>query len=170
MKNKMILTLVGLALLGTAAYAQTPLSLEEQVRQAIRLAPNYGVFDNLSFRLDGSGVTLLGEVKLPITKEQIYRRVSRLKGVGTVIDEVIVLPLSRFDDALRLRLYRSVFGTAGLQRYSQGPDPSIHIIVRGGRVVLEGVVGSEMDRNSAALAARVAGGVISLKNNLRVQG
>ncbi|MCX6558278.1 MAG: BON domain-containing protein [Candidatus Aminicenantes bacterium] len=148
---------------------QPAITLEAGIRNAIILAPHYGVFDNLSYRLDGSDVTLLGQVLLPITKEEISRRVAKLTGVGKVNDEIKVLPLSRNDDALRLQVYRRVFGAADLYRYALAPNPSIHIIVNGGRVTLEGVVSNEGDSRYAFMAARKVNGVFSVTNNLTVQ-
>jgi osmotically-inducible protein OsmY len=132
------------------------------------LAPHYGVFDSLSFKLDGNDVTLLGQVLLPVTREEISRRVSKLAGVIKVIDQIKVLPLSPSDDAMRLRVYRSLFGTTDLYRYALSPNPSIHIIVKGGRVTLEGVVSNEGDSRFAYNAARRVNGVFSVANNLKI--
>lgn len=143
--------------------------LETNIRNAITLAPHYGVFDNLSFQLDGNDVTLLGQVMLPITREEISRRVSKLAGVAKVTDKIEVLPLSGSDDAMRLQVYRRLFGTADLYRYALGPNPSIHIIVKGGRVTLEGVVSNEGDSRFAYNAARKVNGVFSVTNNLVIE-
>lgn len=142
--------------------------LETLIRNTILLAPHYGVFDNLSFRLDGSDVTLLGQVLLPITRDEISRRVSKLLGVARVTDNIEILPLSRSDDAMRLQVYRGIFGTADLYRYALGPDPSIHIIVKNSRVTLEGAVSNEGDSRIAAIAARKVNGVLAVINNLRI--
>jgi hypothetical protein len=144
--------------------------LERAVHKAIFTAPHYGIFDSLSFQMNGIDVILTGQVTLPITREEVFRRVSKLPGVGEVVDAVKVLPLSRSDDALRHRVYRRLFGSAGLYRYALGPDPSIHIIVRNGRVTLEGAVSSEGDRRFAANAARSVFGIAKVTNNLKVEG
>jgi hyperosmotically inducible protein len=146
---------------------QTAAPLETAVRDAIRLEPHYGVFDNLSFRLDGSDVTLLGQVLLPITRDETARRVAKLEGVGQVTNQIEVLPMSQSDDAIRLRVYRNIFGTSDLYRYALGPDPSLHIIVKGGHVTLEGVVANEGDGRMATMAARKVGGTFSVTNNLK---
>ncbi|MCX6555593.1 MAG: BON domain-containing protein [Candidatus Aminicenantes bacterium] len=148
---------------------QPAVNFGTEIQNAIILAPHYGVFDSLSYRLDGNNVTLLGQVLLPITKEEISRRVANLAGVGKVSNEIKILPLSRSDDALRLQVYRRVFGTADLYRYALGPTPSIHIIVNGGHVTLEGVVSNEGDSRFAFLAARKVNDVFSVTNNLTVQ-
>ncbi len=43
-------------------------SLGDRVRHEIRMLPNYTVFDDLSFRVDGSSVTLYGQATEPVLK------------------------------------------------------------------------------------------------------
>jgi hyperosmotically inducible protein len=143
--------------------------LVAEIRNAIVLAPHYGVFDNLSFELEGGSVTLLGQVLLPITGEEAAKRVARLAGVAKVINRIEALPVSDSDDALRLKVYRSLFGTSDLYRYALSPNPSIHIIVKGGHVKLEGVVSSAGDSRFAYMAARKVNGTFSVTNNLEVE-
>jgi hyperosmotically inducible protein len=149
--------------------AQPAVNLGAEIQNAIVLAPHYGVFDNLSYQLNGNDVILTGQVLLPITKEEIFRRIAKLTGVGKVSNEIKVLPLSHSDDVLRLQIYRRVFGAADLYRYALGPNPSIHIIVNGGHVTLEGVVSNEGDSRYAFMASRKVNGVFSVTNNLTVQ-
>jgi hyperosmotically inducible protein len=141
--------------------------LNEKVRKELVTLPYYGVFDNLAFKVDGSTVTLYGHVTRPTTRSDAQRRVQRINGVGRVINEIEVLPLSRFDDQIRARVYRSVFSKGGLHRYARGANPSIHIIVKNGRVTLEGVVSNEADSRLAYIAANSVPGVFSVTNNLR---
>jgi hyperosmotically inducible protein len=49
-----------------------------------------------------------------------------------------------------------------------GANPSIHIVVKGGHVTLEGVVSSQMDSQLAYMAANGVPGVFSVTNNLRL--
>jgi len=51
-----------------------------------------------------------------------------------------------------------------------GANPSIHIIVKNGRVTLEGVVSSKMDSQLAYMAANGVPGVFSVTNNLHIAG
>ncbi|HUU06413.1 MAG TPA: BON domain-containing protein [Patescibacteria group bacterium] len=174
MKKLILVTLLLLAFGATMLPAQEQTAqpaaqLENDIRNSILLAPHYGVFDNLSFQLDGNDVTLLGQVLLPVTKEEISRRVAKLAGTGKVTDNIEVLPLSRSDDALRLQVYRSLFGTSDLYRYALSPNPSIHIIVKGGRVTMEGTVSNEGDSRIADIAARKVNGVFTVANNLEIE-
>jgi osmotically-inducible protein OsmY len=166
MKRKVFATVIFLVF---GACLMSAAQLETDVRNAIVLAPHYGVFDNLSFRLEGGDVTLLGQTLLPITGEEISRRVAKLEGVGKVINKIEVLPVSNSDDALRLQVYRRLFGTSDLYRYALSPNPSIHIIVKGGHVTLEGVVSNEGDSRIATMAARMVNGTFSVTNNLMVE-
>ena len=142
----------------------------KSVRKALVTLPFYGVFDNLAYEVEGDTVTLYGQVVRPSTRSDAERRVRKLDGVSRVVNRIEVLPLSSFDDSIRRRAYRTVFGTAGLYRYAMGANPSIHIVVNRGHLTLEGVVGSEGDSRFAYAAARQVPGVFSVTNNLRVEG
>lgn len=132
------------------------------------MLPYYGVFDNLSFRVDGSAVTLMGEVTRPTLKSDAENVVKDIEGVERVINNIEVLPLSPNDDNLRLATYRAVYGHPALNRYALQAVPPIHIIVRNGNVTLEGVVANEGDKNIANIQATGVPGVFGVTNNLRL--
>jgi hyperosmotically inducible protein len=139
----------------------------KKVRKELVTLPYYGVFDNLAYKVDGSTVTLYGQVVRPSTRKDAEYRVARIEGVGRVINQIEVLPLSPSDDSIRARTYRTIFRAGGLYRYAMGANPSIHIVVNRGHVTLEGVVGSEGDRRLAYITASGVPGVFSVTNNLR---
>ena len=144
--------------------------LARQVRHELVTLPFTGVFDNLAYSINGSTVTLYGQVVRPTTRSSAENRVKRLAGVSHVVNNIRVLPLSRFDDNIRTATFRSIARTGGLYRYLQGTNPSIRIVVENGRVTLEGVVANNGDRNLANIAARSVPGAFSVTNNLRVEG
>jgi hyperosmotically inducible protein len=144
--------------------------LANKVRHELVTLPYYGIFDNLAYSVDGGNVTLYGEVVRPTTRSDAERRVKRIAGVTRVVNNIRVLPLSRFDDDIRRATYRSIARMGGLYRYLQGANPSLHIVVDRGHVTLEGVVSGSGDRNLAYMAANRVPGVFSVKNNLRVEG
>ena len=144
--------------------------LYRRVRRELVTLPYYGVFDNLAYSINGGNVTLYGEVVRPSTRSDAERRVKRLPGVTQVVNNIKVLPLSRFDDQIRVATYRSIANMGGLHRYLRGVNPSLHIVVDRGHVTLEGVVGNSGDRTLAYHAANRVSGVFSVKNNLRVEG
>lgn len=144
--------------------------LSNQVRHELVILPYYSVFDDLRYSVDNSTgvVTLSGQVTQPVVKDDAERSVKHLQGVTQVIDNIRVLPLSSFDNRIRLAEYRSIYGFGGLYRYGLGTQPSIHIIVDNGHVTLIGVVDNEADKNIANIRANTVSGVFSVTNNLRV--
>jgi hyperosmotically inducible protein len=143
--------------------------LEDAVRHELIMLPYYGVFDNLTFKVDGDKVELSGQVTRPILALDAQRVVERIKGVSQVINHVEVLPLSPNDDRIRLRVYRKVYGDSAMALYAIQPVPPIRIIVKNGDVTLEGVVSRPMDKIIANIEANTVAGVFSVTNNLRVQ-
>jgi len=144
--------------------------LAKRVRHELLMLPYYGVFDNLAYSINGSTVTLYGQVVRPTTRSSAERVVKRLPGVAHVVNNIKVLPLSSFDDSVRAATYRSIARTGGLYRYLLGANPSLHIVVNRGHVTLEGVVSGKGDRTLAYMAANRVPGVFSVTNNLRVEG
>jgi hyperosmotically inducible periplasmic protein len=142
--------------------------IQKEVRHELLMLPYYGVFDNLAYKVDGYNVTLLGQVTRPSLKSDAERAVKGIEGVEKVDNQIEVLPPSPMDDRLRLRLYRAIYGFPSLQRYSLGVQQPIRIIVKSGRVTLEGVVDNEADKNTAGIRANGVSGIFSVTNNLQV--
>jgi hyperosmotically inducible periplasmic protein len=142
--------------------------LEREVRHELVTLPYYDVFDNLEYRVDGGHVTLSGQVVRPTLKSGAENVVKNIEGVEQVTNNIEVLPLSPNDDALRIAVYRAIYGHAALHRYSVRSVPPIHIIVKNGKVTLEGVVANEGDKNIANIQANGVPGVFSVTNNLRI--
>lgn len=156
--------------LETGGQALSREQIYKKVRKELVTLPYYGVWDNLAYKVDGSTVTLYGQVVRPTTRTDAERRVRKIKGVERVVNNIEVLPLSSFDDEVRVRTYRTLVRTGGLYRYMMGVNPSIHIIVNRGQLALEGVVSNKGDKQLAYIAARGVPGAFSVVNNLRVEG
>lgn len=150
--------------------SQSSAQLGKQVRHKLLMLPYYGVFDNLAYSIDGSRVTLHGQVVRPSTRSDAARSVSGIKGVSQVVNNIKVLPLSGFDDSIRVRTYRALSRTGGLYRYFMGTNPSLHIVVDRGHITLAGVVGSKLDKQLAYMTARQVPGAFSVTNDLKVEG
>jgi hyperosmotically inducible periplasmic protein len=145
--------------------------LVQEVRHQLVTLPYYGVFDDIGFNVNGSTVTLVGEVTQPVLKDDAGRVVKRVEGVTNVVNNIEVLPLSPNDDRIRRAVYRAIYADPALStRYGFRALPSIHIIVKNGRVRLEGVVANEGDRNIAGIRANGVSGVFAVDNQLRVEG
>jgi hyperosmotically inducible protein len=138
--------------------AQFQRQLEEKVRHELAMLPYYGVFDHLAFRVDGDRVTLLGQVTRPTLKSDAENVVKRLEAVRAVDNRIEVLPPSPNDDRIRRATYRAIYSSIGLDRYGLGANPSIHIIVKGGHITLEGVVDNQTDKDVAYLRANGVSG------------
>ena len=144
--------------------------LAEAVRHELAMLPNYGVFDNLQFQIEGvDTVVLQGQVTRPTLKQDAERALQRLERVGKVVNRIEVLPVSPNDDRIRAAQYRAIYSKPGLDRYAMQANPPIHIVVKNGHVTLVGVVATESDRNLAYIAANGVPGVFSVKSNLKVE-
>jgi hyperosmotically inducible protein len=152
----------------TCAAPKGPDSITKEVRHELVMLPYYGIFDNLAYRVDGTTVTLFGEVTRPTLKSDAENVVKKIEGVTNVVNQIEVLPLSPNDDQIRRAVYRAVYSFPSLSRYSMGAVPSIHIIVKNGNVTLVGAVSNEGDKDVAGIQANGVSGVFSVKNELAV--
>jgi len=142
----------------------------KEVRHELVMLPFYGVFDNLSYKVDPDGtVTLYGQVTRPTLKSDSENMVKRIEGVTRVVNNIEVLPTSMNDDQIRRAVYRAIFGNEVLSQYQMRAVPPIHIIVKNGHVTLEGVVARQMDKQIAGMQANGVSGVFSVTNNLVVE-
>ncbi len=171
-----LVSLVALVSLGTAQdtqRGQPSAKSQERITKAVRhellMLPYVGPFDYLAYEVDGSAVTLLGQVIRPVTKSDAENAVKHIEGVEKVVNQIEVLPPAPMDDRLRRQLYRAIYRYPALQRYSLGVQKPIRIIVKGGHVTLEGVVDSEGDKNLVYIRANGVSGAFSVTNNLQVE-
>ena len=168
-RSNQIKALAALAavMVGTA-FAKTPDTIEAKVRHELIMLPYYNLFDDLSYRVEGTTVDLFGEVTDPVVKRDAENVVKKIEGVTAVNDQIEVLPLSPMDHQIRWREYRAIFAYAPLQRYSMGAVPPIHIIVKNGNVTLKGFVSSAMDKQLVYMRANGVPGVFSVTNDLQI--
>jgi len=142
--------------------------LIREIRHELILLPHYDVFHNLSFSLNGRAVTLSGQVVQAATKKDAESGVKRIEGVEQVVNNIEVLPPSSMDDRLRRQIYNAIYSYGPLFKYGNMAVPPIHIIIKNGRVTLDGVVDSEDDKNLAGMRANQVPGTFGVTNNLRV--
>jgi hyperosmotically inducible periplasmic protein len=142
--------------------------LNKKVGHQLGLVPWYGVFDILGYSVNGTQVTLTGQVINPATKDDAVATVKHIEGVTQVVDHIQLLPLSSMDMGIRRAEYRAIFSFADLYRYSMGVNPSIHIIVDNGHVTLIGYVDNQSDAQMAYMRARMVPNVFTVTNNLKV--
>jgi hyperosmotically inducible protein len=174
---KKILGMLLAGAMATAGFAATATKvpatdaeIAQKIAKEIRMYSRYTIWDNVNLRVNNGEVELLGEVSQPWKKNDMERLAQSVPGVVSVTNELKVLPLSMFDDELRVRVARAIYRHPVLSRYAIQAVPPIHIIVDNGRVKLEGVVNNEMEKTVAGLQAGSAGlSFGAVENNLRVE-
>lgn len=171
LKFGLIVSLLALSNVATSssAFAQSA-NIVKEIRHELATLPYYGVFDWLEYEVgNDNSVVLRGSVVRPSTKSDAEKRVKEIEGVSRVVNEIDVLPASPMDDRLRIRVYRAIYNfNSPLFRYSHQAVPSIHIIVKGGRATLKGIVDSKGDATQAYIRARGVPGLFEVKNELIV--
>jgi hyperosmotically inducible protein len=172
------LFLCGAAQLGLAAsdgaIPDTRLSLQSttlaaKVRNQLAGLPYYDVFDYVTFSIVAPNtVVLTGEVTRPALRSDAETAVRDIAGVKKVEDTIEVLPASPTDDAIRWAVFKAIFEKPGLQVYATQPVSPLRIIVKNGRLTLDGMVASKFDRTLIEATTREVPGVVNVKDNLVV--
>lgn len=142
--------------------------LDEAARQIRRYA-FYSIFDNINLAAADGRLTLSGQVTQPWRRQDLEGIVSFIPGVREIENNLEVLPLSPFDNGLRLRIAHAIYSDPSLFRYGNQANPPIHIVVKNGNVTLTGVVLNEVERVTAERAARFATTFFALDNELQVE-
>jgi osmotically-inducible protein OsmY len=162
----------GLTVMATAVRADTgegrkDLQVFNDISKAVTRYPQFTIFDSVDANVKDGVVTLTGRVTMPYKKDAIEKRVAKIDGVRQVRDEITVLPASQFDDRLRYKIARAIYGNPNFWNYAIMADPPVHIVVEHSRVTLTGVVQSEVERMLARSIASGQFGVMSVVNNLK---
>jgi len=169
MKARLIIALM-LALLAAAGAVHAADRYDQQLADEISASicnyPRFTIFDDVSGRVENGVVVLTGKVTMPFKKNEIGRRVARIDGVRELRNEISVLPVSTYDDDLRRRIARAIYGNPTFWTYAAMANPPIHIIVEHGRVTLTGVVNSNVERVLARSLA-TGRGELAVVNDLR---
>lgn len=188
---------IGLFALPAIAQKAAPSTVDE-IRKELLQLPYYGVFDFLSFKYEKGTATLMGYAYQGTLKGSAEKAAKRAPNVDAVVNQIEQLPVSMNDDTLRWKVYYSIYRDPFLSRYvpgggmlwghrhafatgmflALGPtrfpgtepagDYPIHIIVKGGRIILLGVVDSEADKTVAYMRAREVAGSFGVDNEIVV--
>ena len=130
---------------------------------------NYGyghVFDVFMLGVKDGVVTLSGEAWDPYDRSSALDIVENTPGVKGLVDQVKVAPVSNYDNELRERLVRAIYGYSSLGQYALDPAAPIRILVDNGHVGLYGTVDNKMDRQLAFMRASEVFGAFSVENHL----
>jgi hyperosmotically inducible protein len=168
MVRRAVTLLVAFVLCAAAASAQERKDLQvfRDITRSVNGYTQFTIFDTVEASVTQGYVVLDGWVTMPFKKNDIERRVRAVAGVTEVENRIKVLPVSQFDDELRFRIARAIYGNSAFWNYAAMANPPIHIVVNGGRVALHGVVQSNVERQ---LARSLATGFASfeVRNELK---
>ena len=140
--------------------------LADDVARALVGYARLSIFDHIGARVENGVVVLDGKVTMPFKKDDLGTRVGRIDGVRSVRNEIAILPVSQFDDELRYKVARAIYGNQSFWTYAAMVNPPIHIIVERGHVTLAGVVNSNVERTLARSLATGLG-ELSVTNTLK---
>jgi len=182
----------------TATWSQEDgLRIVNEVQKKLGGMVNYGVFDWITFGIQGKTIVLKGYASRPLVKTEAGNVLKKIPGVAGVDNQIQVLPLSPMDDRIRVEVYNRIYTQPALRIYNAnqgtirsalGPGGgsavrmsgsivnypprgfhAIHIIVKNGRVILYGVVNRESDKSIAGIQANSAPGAFGVDNDLVVE-
>ena len=116
-----LLLALGLFFVPAAASAQMPgrdRVVFEQIADQVNRYTQYTIFDSISASVDNGRVVLTGWVTMPYKRDDLERRIARLDGVVSLENGIDVLPVSTFDDELRFRIARAIYGNSSFWQYA----------------------------------------------------
>jgi len=126
------------------------------------------MFDYLTIGVNNGVATISGETLNDVARDSALAIVQRMPGVKDVVSNVTVLPVSNFDDSIRLGTARAIYRDPVLGKYATDPARPIRIIVDRGTVSLYGAVESAMDKTIAGIRANEVPGAFRVENHLTV--
>jgi hyperosmotically inducible protein len=156
---------VGIASVASAQ-ERKDLQIFRDISDQVNRYTQFTIFDNIDASVTEGRVVLDGWVTMPFKKNDIERRVRKVEGVTAIENNIKVLPVSQFDDELRFRIARAIYGNSAFWNYAAMANPPIHIVVNHGHVTLTGVVQSNVERMLARSLA-TGFGSFDVKNELK---
>lgn len=160
-----------------------------KVRRALERLPYYGVYDFLAFGIDNGVVKLQGYVHRPALKKEAEDMVRKATGLE-IANQIELLPASSFDDRIRWATYQAIYTDEIADRYVPGGSTEtryalldmarfpgmepfgtypVHIIVKGRRVALIGVVITEVDKAQILTRARHVPNTVAVEDAIMVR-
>ncbi len=159
-------------LIEVAGPAVTDAQLTEQLSKKLyydRVGWYDNAFNYFTLGVKDGVVTVGGQTYNDAGRDSAIAEVRRMPGVRDVVNDIKVSPVSTFDDGLRLRTMRAIYGYPSLTKYATDPARPIRIIVDKGHIQLFGSVDSTMDKQLAGMRASQVFGAFSVQNNLVVE-
>jgi hyperosmotically inducible periplasmic protein len=125
-------------------------------------------FNFVDVSVKNGEATLTGATRSDVGRDSALSIANTMPGVNDVVDNIKVLPVSGFDDRIRISAVRAIYRDPALGRYASDPAKPIRIVVDNGKLSLYGTVATAMDKQIAGMRANQVFGVFSVQNNLEV--
>jgi hyperosmotically inducible periplasmic protein len=125
-------------------------------------------FNFVDVSVKNGAATLTGATRSDVGRDSAVSIANNMPGVNDVVDNIKVLPVSGFDDRIRISAVRAIYRDPVLGRYASDPAKPIRIVVDNGKLSLYGTVATAMDKQIAGMRANQIFGVFSVQNNLEV--
>jgi hyperosmotically inducible periplasmic protein len=125
-------------------------------------------FNFVDVSVKNGTTTLSGATRSDVGRDSAIWIANNMPGVNDVVDNIKVLPVSGFDDRIRISAVRAIYRDPALGRYASDPAKPIRIVVDNGKLSLYGTVATAMDKQIAGMRANQVFGVFSVQNNLEV--
>jgi hyperosmotically inducible protein len=166
--TRLILLLTALLMSAPGAFAQDrrDVKIADEVGRILNRYTRLTIFDDINASVENGGVVITGKVTMPYKKDDLGKQIAAIDGVHSVQNDIGVLRVSQYDDELRYRVARAIYGNSSFWNYAAMANPPIHIIVDGGHVTLAGVVNSNVER-ALARSLATGNGEMSVTNELK---
>ena len=146
--------------------AESDKKLGEEVVGQLRRYTRFTVFDDVNAYVQNGRVALVGWVTEPFKKTELENKLHDVLGIQDFRNEIQVLPTSSSDERLRQVLANKLYRDGSFSDFAMMPIPPVHIIVERSRVILTGIVGSQLLKQKAEVIIRGTPGVLSVENRL----
>jgi hyperosmotically inducible protein len=138
----------------------------EKVRHELAMMPYISEFDFISFTMSGSDVILTGWTVRQTNRSTAFNVVKDVPGVGSVVNNIDILPLGSFDMQIRAGARAAL--QMNLSRYFWGSGSDIKIVVKNGQIILLGTVSTQGDSDIAFIKCNGVSGAFKVFNLLQV--
>jgi osmotically-inducible protein OsmY len=140
--------------------------LEEKIRHTLAMMPYLSYYDFISFNMAGNNVLLNGWTIRPLNRSEAFNRTKDVEGVGTIINNIEVLPVSMMDRQNGAAAVAAL--QQNLSQYFWGSGSDIKVIAKNGDVILLGTVNNSGDFDLANIRVNSVPNIFHVFNMLRV--
>ena len=116
------------ACVATSAFAQERKDFQvfRDISERVNRYTSATIFDNVEANVTDGHVVMTGAVTMPHKRDDIERVSAMVAGKASVENQIEVLPVSTWDDELRFRIARAIYGNSSFWNYAAMANPPIH--------------------------------------------